>query len=566
MRYVSLFSGIEAASVAWEQLGWEPVAFAEVDPFCCDLLAKRFPSVPNLGDVSKIDWSEYAGAVDLVVGGSPCQAFSVAGNRRGLLDERSALMLEYIRAVRELRPRWLLWENVPGVLSQDSGLAFGTLLDELAECGYSLAWRILDAQFTGVAQRRRRVFLVGHIGARAGYPAAVLFEPQSLRWDHPSSADKRKALASDAVGGIDRSYTVVTRCGRPGGGKGALVSDDVSLTLSTLNEQTLFAPAQVTCLQNTSIGRNDEAGPGGKGWQDDLSYTLDTTDPHAVAIAEEANPCIGFSAGQSSKAGSIAAQEEVAPTLRAGESGTNQVPSVCYAMQTGHTGANGSNISEDIAPTLDCASPSAVAFAQVDEVDGCLTPWDVQSKRIYSINSASPTLCAAEKRGSQPPAVAFAQNTRDEVRLIGGDGDIAGALAAYPGAKQQTYICIADDNANAAVDENLSGTLKVGGGPADSRIRISGSNRKRMLRPRSGERIVRYIVRRLTPIECERLQGFPDGWTDIRENTSDGPRYKALGNSMAVPVMRWIGERIEKADRLIETMEEEKEERTDGSE
>lgn len=168
MRYVSLFSGIEAASVAWDALGWEPVAFAEIEPFPCKLLARRFPDVPNLGDVSKIDWSEYAGSVDLVVGGSPCQAFSVAGRRGGLMDERGRLMLEYVRAVRDLRPRWLLWENVPGVLSQDKGRAFGTLLGELAECGYSLAWRVLDAQFFGVAQRRRRVFLVGHLGAGGG--------------------------------------------------------------------------------------------------------------------------------------------------------------------------------------------------------------------------------------------------------------------------------------------------------------------------------------------------------------------------------------------------------------
>ena len=118
MRYVSLFSGIEAASVAWGPLGWEPVAFSEIEPFCCRVLEERFPEVPNLGDVSAIDWSGYEGSVDVVVGGSPCQAFSIAGRREGLLDSRGRLMLEYVRAVREIRPRWVLWENVPGVLSQ----------------------------------------------------------------------------------------------------------------------------------------------------------------------------------------------------------------------------------------------------------------------------------------------------------------------------------------------------------------------------------------------------------------------------------------------------------------
>ena len=128
MNYVSLFSGIEAASVAWGPLGWTPVAFAEIEPFCCDLLAKRFPEVPNLGNVSGVDWTEYEGSVDVVIGGSPCQAFSLAGRRLGLMDERGQLMLEFVRCVREAKPRWVIWENVPGVLSQDRGRAFGTLL------------------------------------------------------------------------------------------------------------------------------------------------------------------------------------------------------------------------------------------------------------------------------------------------------------------------------------------------------------------------------------------------------------------------------------------------------
>lgn len=141
MRYVSLFSGIEAASVAWGPLGFEPVAFAEVEPFCCDLLEKRFPEVPNLGDVTEIDWSDYRGAVDVVVGGSPCQAFSLAGNRGGLADERGRLMFEYVRAVREIRPRWIVWENVPGALSSEGGEAFRCLLRELDGLGYGLAGR-----------------------------------------------------------------------------------------------------------------------------------------------------------------------------------------------------------------------------------------------------------------------------------------------------------------------------------------------------------------------------------------------------------------------------------------
>ena len=155
MRYISLFSGIEAATVAWEPLGWEPVCFAEFDEFPSAVLSERYPEVPNVGDVNK---------VDLVVGGSPCQSFSTAGKREGLQGE-SGLMFEYIRAVREVRPQWFLWENVPGALSSEDGEAFRQLLSEMDKLGYGLAWRILDAQFFGVAQRRRRLFLVGRLGA-----------------------------------------------------------------------------------------------------------------------------------------------------------------------------------------------------------------------------------------------------------------------------------------------------------------------------------------------------------------------------------------------------------------
>lgn len=195
MRYLSLFSGIEAASVAWGPLGWEPVCFAELDEFPRAVLAERYPEVPNVGDVTKMNWKKYRNKVDLVVGGSPCQSFSIAGKREGLQGE-SGLMFEYIRAVREIRPRWFLWENVPGALSSENGEAFRQLLSEMDKLGYGLAWRVLDAQFFGVAQRRRRLFLVGRLGACP--PVEVLAEPESLRGDYPSSREKREAIAAAA--------------------------------------------------------------------------------------------------------------------------------------------------------------------------------------------------------------------------------------------------------------------------------------------------------------------------------------------------------------------------------
>ena len=213
MRYISLFSGIEAASVAWEPLGWEPVAYSEIEPFCCELLKQRFPNVPNLGDITKIDWegvkAEY-GAIDLVCGGSPCQSFSIAGKREGLAGA-SGLMWEYIRAIQELRPKWLVWENVPGSLTVEHGYAFGQLLESLAEFGYGLAWRVLDAQFFGLAQRRERIFLVGSLGSTAA--CEVLFDDEGLRRNYPQSREKRKELAADSQRSPDglHDYTLKLR-------------------------------------------------------------------------------------------------------------------------------------------------------------------------------------------------------------------------------------------------------------------------------------------------------------------------------------------------------------------
>ena len=210
MRYVSLFSGIEAASVAAEPLGWEPVCFCEIDEFPSAVLAARFPDVPNLGDITKVNWREVIethGPVDAVVGGSPCQSFSIAGKREGLAGA-SGLMLEYIRAVSEIMPRYWLWENVPGTLSSSGGADFECFLREMAGIRgaggerYGIGWRVLDAQFFGVAQRRRRLFVVGVLGDLAG-PCEVLFEPKSLRWDTPSSREKRQALAADAGSRIE---------------------------------------------------------------------------------------------------------------------------------------------------------------------------------------------------------------------------------------------------------------------------------------------------------------------------------------------------------------------------
>lgn len=348
MRFISLFSGIEAASVAWRDLDMTPLAFSEIEPFPCAVLAHHYPDVPNLGDITTIDWSSYRGQCDLIIGGSPCQSFSIAGSRTGL-DGASGLMWEYVRAVREIMPAWVVWENVPGALSSgpskgEKGEDFGCLLRSLDDLGYGLAWRVCDAQFWGVAQRRRRVFLVGHLGDQRA--ADVLFESDCLRWDYQTGRKEREAITARVGGGASPSdgYILNTGCTPNSTSQGDPIHDglDVAQTLGTACGRQV-----AICIQGNVIGRADCNGPQGCGFDNDLAFTLTSTDRHAVA----------------------------------------HMP----------------------------------------------------------------------------------------------DGDT-------------------------------------------------------------------YIVRKLTPTECERLMGFPDGYTDIpyknKEHPADGARYKALGNSFAVPVVRWIGERI----------------------
>ena len=199
MRYGSVCSGVEAATAAWHPLGWEPQWFSEIEKFPSAVLAHHYPDVPNLGDMTQFqEWPN--DPIDLLVGGTPCQSFSVAGLRKGLDDPRGNLMLTYLAIAERNKPRWLVWENVPGVLSSNRGRDFGTFLAALGKIGYGFAYRVLDAQYFGVAQRRRRVFVVGYLGdwRRA---AAVLFERESMSgYPAPSREAGEKAAPTVTQG------------------------------------------------------------------------------------------------------------------------------------------------------------------------------------------------------------------------------------------------------------------------------------------------------------------------------------------------------------------------------
>jgi len=284
MRYLSVCSGIEAATVAWHPLGWEPVAFSEIEQFPCNVLAHHYPKVPNLGDMTKFkEWPDYAN-VDVLVGGTPCQSFSIAGLRKGLDDPRGNLMLTYLAIAARYMPKWIVWENVPGVLSSSSGRDFGTFLGGLAECGYGFAYRILDAQYCrtdgypyAVPQRRRRVFVIGCLGDWRS-AAAVLFDSESLCGNPPPSRKAREEVAGTVAQGT-------FECGGIGSNSKSDNSSPLMKSGADLGNGCEALITHAIALTGNTIGREPENGGNGTGFDESgASYTLTKTDVHAVAF------------------------------------------------------------------------------------------------------------------------------------------------------------------------------------------------------------------------------------------------------------------------------------------
>lgn len=382
MTFGSVCSGIEAATVAWDSLGWKAAWYSEIEPFPCRLLNHYYPDTPNLGDMRMLSNQKVynESTIDILVGGTPCQSFSIAGLRAGLNSENGNLALEYCRILLAKRPKWFVWENVPGALSsfsnesgcegmegegQENGkditetADFATLLTAFRECGYSCAWRVLDAQYFGVPQRRRRIFVVGYLGNDWRPPAAVLFEPEGVRRDIKKGRKKRKDIAG--------------------------------------------------CLESCTKGGGF---PGSDG----------------------------------------AMSNHVVPMFDA-------VPEIRTRMKGDNVGAEG----HLIVSTLD---------ANYGKLQGC-SGQDLNHNHSH--------------------------------------------LIAYP------------------LQQITSVTNRSNPKPGDPCPTITKGSSQMVIVPG---------VRRLTPLECERLQGFPDGYTNI-PGASDTARYQALGNSMPVPVMRWIGKRID---------------------
>jgi DNA (cytosine-5)-methyltransferase 1 len=476
---------MEAASVAWHPLGWTPVGFSEIEPFPCAILKHRFPNTPNYGSLTEYtSWPIERGAVDLLVGGTPCQSFSVAGLRKGLADPRGNLALTFLGLADKLKPRWIVWENVPGVLSSGGGRDFGSFLGALVELGYGFAYRVLDAQHFGVPQRRRRVFVVACLGDwRAA--AEVLSLREGLRGYLETGNKKRKGPAADVGASVEAS--------------------GLHRTVGTLCADTH---------------------PGAYSGQDAYTGRL--------------IPVSHWEGG------------DIHPTLNQ----AHNIGSPGYSNQElfSQKGAG-------LVPTPFRKSKRACSTTDNET-------W-VPADASNTLNNFDLGDTRTTHAVVQP--IAWTQNQREEVRLL---GDKVGAIA-LPGTHQTNYIAepvhqmpgsVAPTIGASGPPYSRTGNERVEAealavttnitqsdvaGPLDAHYYKGPGSRQ------GGER--EYVasnmaVRRLTPVECERLQGFPDNWSRIswkgkpEEECPDGPRYKACGNSMAVPVMRWIGERIAAVD------------------
>ena len=499
--------------------------FSEIEPFPCAVLAHHYPDVPNYGDMTKFkEWPD--ATIDVLVGGTPCQSFSVAGLRKGLEDPRGNLMLTYLAIAERYRPQWIVWENVPGVLSSNGGRDFGAFLGAVGQLGYGWAYRVLDAQWFGVAQRRRRVFVVAN--ARGWQrAAAVLFERESLRRDSSPSREKGKGVATDVEASTENGCKLYDkqRIGEYGENEVAstCAARDYKDATDLVTENKSHWE-NVSAPSDTLLARDYK----GIGNQDLESGRLLVP---AIPIHDQATRNAGKRGDKQDGKGNglgVGKPGDPCPTLTKGDK-----HAVLYENHPNDSRVTGPH---EVAPA--CVSRFGTGGGNVPLVQEAVAFQESELRLTGKITEQKvvPTLKAGTKGGDTEPKVVAIEPGKLKRLGTGIHKDIAPCLKADSGDNSPAISC---DLYNQTTNEHVSQTLRS---MASSAEHVGGV-------------IQRMAVRRLTPKECEWLQGFPDDHTLIpwrgkpADQCPDGPRYKALGNSMAVPCMAWIGKRIAKAER-----------------
>ncbi len=591
----SLFDGIGGFPYAASFYGIRPLWASEIVPECVSVTKKHFPDMEHVGDITKLHGGKLP-PVDIITFGSPCQDLSVAsGKRLGLAGERSGLFLEAIRIIREMQeatngeyPKFALWENVPGALSSSSRRDFKAVLEAFTDAevpmpgsgrwanagmvrgrGVDLAWCVYDAQYFGTAQRRRRIFLIADFrGTRAG---EILFVPKSLSGYFAAGGTPRQGAAAYAqngagaagAGDVIPAISMRIRCGCEGGGKGPLLQVEKSGTLATGNDQYLFAPKDAVeilndqggdslsvekggvsptlrsqthgnlpitayAIQGSMIGRADGNGPQGDGINENVSFTLNTIDRHAV--------CMGT--GQAN-AGIL---EEQSPTLTA----AHEQPIVTHPQIAGTLCASGAGLSRPA--------------GQGNELDFCVVSAGFkhkagsQSGSIGFQEETAPTLLAGQQSAvmkayvigayhsggmlsDNPKSGFYEADTSRTLDLNGGNPCCnQGGVAVVEDADGSGATAV--DCRNLRETDGVSGTLLAKAASGGYSLNYQNPVRTGL------------CVRRLTPTEAERLQGYPDGWTEAGADgraISDTKRYQMLGNSVAVPCVAYIMQGIRDA-------------------
>ena len=625
----SLFDGSGGFPLAGIMCGIEPLWASEIDPFCVSVTSKRIPSMRHLGDITKINGAEIP-PVDIITFGSPCQDMSVAGKRAGLDGERSVLFMDAVRIIKEMRgatngeyPKIIIWENVPGAFSSNKGEDFRTVLEEIAKIkdtnvsvprppkgkwqtagcimgdGYSLAWRVLDAQFWGVPQRRKRIFLVGSFGDECS--AEILFKRESLSRNFAESRKAWKRLAANTERDTDVSSgeftpkTLKIRCGCEGGGKGALIQENKSATLSCNNDQILFSqipPNYAAAFrgragEDYSLAFSEKISPTVLAEQD-VHCIRDTVVFDSTQITSKTNrsnpqknePCHTLAATSGSpvlcasfypqmKAESQCFTENIANTLVNGTNAGFQ-NAVLAPTVLNDQGGNSISVENDVVPTLRAeahGNEPCVVYDGRGNGNGYIVPTIAgdhfgRAGDFSAVCIAGNTIDRTPQNGGNGKGIiteqSYTLNTVDRHAVVSPLYSIDRA-AFNQGENAQYDISISEDTVqtltakgpsavcceqnmyeNHGLDGRYGGPLDVA--PTVQEAYGKGGNTTPFVTEKPID-LSTYIVRRITPLECCRLQGFPDWWCEDIPH-KDTPEYRMWGNGVALPCVLYVLEGV----------------------